>query len=54
LFEVAKPQVAKPDAEVTRSRAREYRHSELLKNGHTTRVAYDEARKAFKTAQGEQ
>src|ERR1700730_15501491 len=49
-FEVAKAEVAKADAEVTRSQAQEYRQSELLKNGHTTQVAYDQALKTFKTA----
>src|SRR5271165_2165476 len=52
-FEVAKAEVAKADAEVTRSRAQEYRQSELLKNGHTTQVAYDQALKTFKSAQAE-
>jgi membrane fusion protein, multidrug efflux system len=52
-FEVAKAEVAKADAEVTRSQAQEYRQSELLKNGHTTQVAYDQALKTFKTAQAE-
>ena len=52
-FEVAKAEVAKADAEVTRSQAQEYRQRELLKNGHTTQVAYDQAVKTFKTAQAE-
>src|SRR6266446_7496810 len=52
-FEVAKAEVAKADAEVARSRAQEYRQGELLKNGHTTQVAYDQALKTFKTAQAE-
>ncbi len=52
-FEVAKAEVAKVNAEVARSQAQEYRQRELLKNGHTTRVAYDEALKAFKTAQAQ-
>jgi len=52
-FEVAKAEVAKADAEVTRSQAQEYRQRELLKNGHTTRVHYDLALKTFKTAQAE-
>lgn len=52
-FEVAKAEVAKADAEVTRSEAQEYRQRELLKNGHTTRVHYDLALKTFKTAQAE-
>jgi membrane fusion protein, multidrug efflux system len=52
-FEVAKAEVAKADAEVARSRAQEYRQRELLKNGHTTQVAYDQALKTFKTAQAE-
>jgi RND family efflux transporter MFP subunit len=52
-LEVAKAEVAKADAEVTRSQAQEYRQRELLKNGHTTRVAYDQALKTFKTAQAQ-
>src|SRR6266481_8066207 len=52
-FEVAKADVAKADAEVTRSEAQEYRQRELLKNGNTTRVQYDQALKTFKTAQAE-
>jgi RND family efflux transporter MFP subunit len=52
-LEVAKAEVAKADAEVTRSRAQEYRQRELLKNGHTTQVAYDQALKTFKTAQAQ-
>jgi membrane fusion protein, multidrug efflux system len=52
-LEVAKAEVAKADAEVTRSRAQEYRQSELLKNGHTTQVAYDQALKTFTTAQAQ-
>jgi RND family efflux transporter MFP subunit len=52
-FEVAKAEVAKADAEVTRSEAQEYRQRELLKNGNTTRVHYDQALKTFKTAQAE-
>ena len=52
-LEVAKADVAKADAEVTRSQAQEYRQRELLKNGHTTQVAYDQALKTFKTAQAE-
>src|SRR5215467_10551356 len=52
-FEVAKAEVAKANAEVTRSQAQEYRQRELLKNGHTTQVAYDQAVKTFKTAQAE-
>jgi RND family efflux transporter MFP subunit len=50
---VAKSEVAAARAEVTRSRAQEARQGELLKNGHTTRVKYDQALKAFKTAQAE-
>ena len=50
-LEVAKSEVAAAEAEVTRSQAQEYRQRELLKNGHTTQVAYDQALKAFKTAQ---
>jgi RND family efflux transporter MFP subunit len=52
-LEVAKADVAKADAEVARSRAQENRQRELLKNGHTTQVAYDQALKTFKTAQAE-
>ena len=52
-LEVAKADVAKADAEVTRARAQEYRQRELLKNGHTTQVAYDQALKTSKTAQAE-
>ena len=52
-LEVAKAEVAKADAEVTRAQAQEYRQRELLKNGHTTQVAYDQALKTFKTAQAE-
>src|SRR5438552_5168859 len=52
-LEVAKSEVAAADAEVTRSQAQEYRQGELLKNGHTTRVAYDQALKTFKTAQAQ-
>jgi RND family efflux transporter MFP subunit len=52
-WEVAKSEVAAADAEVTRSQAQEYRQRELLKNGHTTRVAYDQALKTFKTAQAQ-
>jgi RND family efflux transporter MFP subunit len=52
-FEVAKSEVAAADAEVTRSQAQEGRQAELLKNGHTTQVKYDQAVKAFKTAQAQ-
>src|SRR5690349_18881211 len=52
-FEVAKAEVAKAEAEVARSQAQEYRQRELLKNGHTTQVAYDQALKTFRTAQAE-
>src|SRR5882757_10129292 len=52
-FEVAKAEVATAEAEVTRSEAQEYRQRELLKNGNTTRVQYDQALKTFKTAQAE-
>jgi RND family efflux transporter MFP subunit len=52
-LEVAKAEVAKADAEVARARAQEYRQRELLKNGHTTQVAYDQALKTYKTAQAE-
>src|SRR5947209_3436426 len=52
-LEVAKAEVAKAEAEVTRSQAQEYRQRELLKNGHTTQVQYDQALKTFKTAQAQ-
>src|SRR5215475_13350285 len=52
-LEVAKADVAKADAEVTRARAQQYRQRELLKNGHTTQVAYDQALKTFTTAQAD-
>jgi RND family efflux transporter MFP subunit len=52
-LEVAKAEVAKAEAEVARSQAQEYRQRELLKNGHSTQVAYDQALKTFKTAQAE-
>ena len=49
-LEVAKSEVAAAEAEVTRSQAQEARQRELLKNGYTTRVKYDQALKTFKTA----
>jgi RND family efflux transporter MFP subunit len=52
-LEVAKAEIVKAEAEVARSRAQEYRQRELLKNGHTTQVAYDQALKTFKSAQAE-
>jgi membrane fusion protein, multidrug efflux system len=52
-FEVAKAEVAAAEAEVNRSQAQEYRQRELLKNGNTTRVQYDQALKTFKTAQAQ-
>jgi len=52
-LEVAKSEVAVAEAEVTRSQAQEYRQRELLKNGFTTQVAYDQAIKTFKTAQAQ-
>jgi RND family efflux transporter MFP subunit len=52
-LEVAKSEIAAAAAEVTRSQAQEYRQRELLKNGHTTQVAYDQAFKTFKTAQAQ-
>ena len=52
-LEVAKSEIAVAQAEVTRSQAQEYRQRELLKNGHTTQVAYDQALKTFKTAQAQ-
>jgi RND family efflux transporter MFP subunit len=51
--EVAKADVQAAEAEVTRSEAQEFRQSELLKNGHTTRVKYDQAVKTFKTAKAQ-
>jgi RND family efflux transporter MFP subunit len=50
---VAKADVASADAEVERSRAQESRQRELLRNGHTTQVKYDQALKALKTAQAQ-
>ena len=50
---VAKADVASADAEVDRSRAQEARQRELLKNGHTTQVKYDQAIKTFKTARAQ-
>jgi RND family efflux transporter MFP subunit len=52
-LEVANSEIAAAEAEVTRSQAQEYRQRELLKNGHTTEVAYDQALKTFKTAQAQ-
>ena len=52
-FEVAKAEVAKADAEVSRSQAQESRQRQLLKNGHTTQVNYDQALKTFKTAEAQ-
>lgn len=52
-LEVAKAEVAAAAAEVTRSEAQEARQAALLKNGHTTQVKYDQAVKAFKTAQAQ-
>ncbi len=52
-LEVAKSEVAAAEAEVTRSQAQEYRQRELLKNGHTTQVKYDQALKTLKTAQAQ-
>ncbi len=52
-FEVAKAEVATAEAEVTRSEAQEWRQRELLKNGNTTRVQYDQSLKTFKTAQAQ-
>jgi RND family efflux transporter MFP subunit len=51
--EVAKADVAAREAEVTRSEAQESRQRELLKNGHTTQVKFDQAVKTFKTATAE-
>lgn len=52
-LEVAKSEVAAAQAEVVRSRAQETRQRELLKNGHTTQVKYDQALKSFKTAEAQ-
>ena len=52
-LEVAKSEIAVAEAEVTRSQAQEYRQRELLKNGNTTRVQYDQALKTFKTAEAQ-
>jgi RND family efflux transporter MFP subunit len=52
-FEVAKAEVATAEAEETRSEAQEWRQRELLKNGNTTRVQYDQSLKTFKTAQAQ-
>ncbi len=52
-LEVAKSDVAAAEAEVTRSRAQEVRQRELLKNGHTTQVKYDQALKTLKTAEAQ-
>jgi membrane fusion protein, multidrug efflux system len=48
--EVAKADVKAADAEVDQSRNQESRQRELLKNGHTTQVKFDQAVRAFKTA----
>ena len=52
-LEVAKSEVAAAEAEVTRSQAQEARQRELLKNGHTTQVKYDQALKSLKTAEAQ-
>jgi len=52
-LEVAKADVAAAQAELTRSQGQEYRKRELLKNGHTNRVEYDNALKALQTAQAQ-
>src|SRR5262249_53997860 len=49
--EVAKADVKAAEAEMTRSQAQENRQRELLKNGHTTQVKFDQAVTAFKTAE---
>jgi RND family efflux transporter MFP subunit len=49
--EKAKADVATADAEVEQSQNQEYRQRELLKNGHTTQVKFDQAVKALKAAQ---
>jgi RND family efflux transporter MFP subunit len=50
---VAKAEVVAADAEVARSRAQEARQRELLKNGYTTQVKYDQALKTLTTAQAQ-
>jgi len=52
-LEVAKSEIAVAEAEVTRSQNQEYRQRELLKNGYTTQVQYDQALKTFRTAQAQ-
>jgi RND family efflux transporter MFP subunit len=52
-LEVAKSEIAVAEAEVKRSQAQEYRQRELLKNGFTTQVAYDQSLKTFSTAQAQ-
>src|SRR5215469_8046501 len=52
-LQVAKADVAAAEAEVTRAQNQEYRQRELLKNGNTTQVKYDQAVKTFKTAQAQ-
>jgi RND family efflux transporter MFP subunit len=52
-LEVAKSEIAVAEAEVARSQNQEYRQRELLKNGYTTQVQYDQALKTFKTAQAQ-
>jgi membrane fusion protein, multidrug efflux system len=52
-LEVAKADVAAAEAEVTRAQNQEYRQRELLKNGNTTQVKFDQAVKTFKTAQAQ-
>src|SRR6516165_8631097 len=52
-LEVAKADGAAAEAEVTRAQNQEYRQRELLKNGNTTQVKFDQAVKTFKTAQAQ-
>jgi membrane fusion protein, multidrug efflux system len=52
-LEVAKADVKAAEAEVTRAQAQEYRQRELLKNGNTTQVKFDQAVKTYTTAQAQ-
>jgi RND family efflux transporter MFP subunit len=52
-LEVAKAEVKAAEAEVARAQAQEYRQRELLKNGNTTQVKFDQAVKTFTTAEAQ-
>src|SRR5262244_1723717 len=52
-LEVAKADVKAAEAEVTRAQNQEYRQRELLKNGNTTQVKFDQAVKTFTTSQAQ-